>query len=377
MKKLTAVLMMTFFGVLGFVMEKPSTAIAQSHCVPALPGTIAWWSGDGNANDAVGGYNGTLKNGTTFTEGKVCQAFSFDGVDDFIDLGTANIIGSGNAPFSISLWIFPTRRPTGFFYLLMRLRQDTQFLFGVNSDFIVTGDYFGWGFRGESKQWWIPFDHSALLNQWSHVTVIYNGGSKSDPASVVFFINGVQLNGTPYNPGAVGGSCNDNAIGSDVSAAPCEGTLAPFQGFMDEVQIFNRVLSQTEVQQIITKANTCTCGAITVAIDIKPGSFPNSINLSSAGVIPVAILSSDTFNAPAEVNPDTLTLAGARVRVAGKSGKFLCHSEEVNGDGRLDLVCQFENDLNAEVGDSIAVLEGETFDGSLIRGEDSIRIVPD
>ena len=112
-----------------------------------------------------------------------------------------------------------------------------------------------------------------------------------------------------------------------------------------------------------------------VSIDIKPGSDPNSINLGSSGVIPVAILSTADFDA-ATVNPDNLMLAGARIRVAGRSGHTLCHSEDTNGDGLLDLVCQFENDLDAQVGDSILVLEGETFDGTLIRGEDSISIVP-
>ena len=118
---------------------------------------------------------------------------------------------------------------------------------------------------------------------------------------------------------------------------------------------------------------------LTVIIDIKPGSFPNSINLSSAGVIPVAILSSDTFDATTEVNPDTLALAGAAVKMVGKSGKFLCHGDEdVNTDGLLDLVCQFETaQFMIEPGDSVAVLEGETTEGTSIRGEDSIRIVPD
>jgi WD40 repeat protein len=115
---------------------------------------------------------------------------------------------------------------------------------------------------------------------------------------------------------------------------------------------------------------------ITVAIDIKPGSPQNTINLGASGVIPVAILSSSTFNAPKEVNPDTLTLAGSKVRVAGKSGKFLCSSQDVNGDGLEDLVCQFENELNAQTGDSMAVLEGETYSGVSIRGQDSITIVP-
>lgn len=115
---------------------------------------------------------------------------------------------------------------------------------------------------------------------------------------------------------------------------------------------------------------------ITVPIDIKPGSYPNSINLGSAGVIPVAILSTDTFDAT-QVNPDSISLAGARVRMVGKSNKSLCHSKDVNGDGQLDLLCQVETaQLMIEPGDSTAVLIGITYDGTKIHGEDSINIVP-
>jgi hypothetical protein len=113
-----------------------------------------------------------------------------------------------------------------------------------------------------------------------------------------------------------------------------------------------------------------------VRIDIKPGSYPNSINLGSSGVIPVAIVSSNDFNASTEVNPNSLSLAGAKVRVVGKTDKALCHEEDVNRDNLPDLVCEFENELQSQVGDSTAVLEGNTFSGVPIRGEDTIRIVP-
>ncbi len=116
---------------------------------------------------------------------------------------------------------------------------------------------------------------------------------------------------------------------------------------------------------------------VKVEIDIKPGSDPNSINLSSAGVIPVAILSSETFDATT-VNPDTVCLAGAKVKMVGKSGKYLAHEKDVNEDGILDLVCQVVTaDSMIEPGESVAVLEAETFDGVQIRGEDDIRIVHD
>ena len=53
-----------------------------------------------------------------------------------------------------------------------------------------------------------------------------------------------------------------------------------------------------------------------VTVDIKPGTFPNSINLGSNGVVPVAILSTDTFDATT-VDPRSVTLAGAKASRQG------------------------------------------------------------
>lgn len=121
---------------------------------------------------------------------------------------------------------------------------------------------------------------------------------------------------------------------------------------------------------------TGTPSVILVTIDIKPGGFPNSINLGASGAIPVAIFSTPTLNAPAEVDLNTLTLAGASVRVAGRSNHRQCSAEDVTGDGLADLICHFTNDLTLEPGAAMAVLEGQTYAGITIHGEDSIRIVP-
>jgi len=113
-----------------------------------------------------------------------------------------------------------------------------------------------------------------------------------------------------------------------------------------------------------------------VSIDIKPGSEENTINLGSAGVIPVAILSSPVFDAT-EVDPDTVSLAGASVKVVGKGDKLLAHIEDVDGDGLDDLVCKIlTEELLIECGASEAVLEAETYEGDVIRGVDIVTIVP-
>jgi hypothetical protein len=113
-----------------------------------------------------------------------------------------------------------------------------------------------------------------------------------------------------------------------------------------------------------------------VAIDIVPGSNQNKINLGSAGIVPVAILSTESFDA-LEVNEDTIFLAGAGVKIAGKSGQGQCHVQDVNGDGLDDLVCHVETaEFMIQEGQDMAELTAETFDGMQVRGEDYIEIVP-
>jgi hypothetical protein len=112
-----------------------------------------------------------------------------------------------------------------------------------------------------------------------------------------------------------------------------------------------------------------------VSIDIKPGSFPNSINPKSSGRIPVAILSTVDFDAPSEVDPLSLTFG----RTGDERSRAFCNAspEDVNGDGLLDLVCHFTTQLTGfQTGDTMGVLKGKTVHRTLIEGRDSVRIVP-
>lgn len=123
-----------------------------------------------------------------------------------------------------------------------------------------------------------------------------------------------------------------------------------------------------------------TATIMTVAIDIKPDSYPNSINLKSKGVIPVAILSGGvgSFDATT-VDPSTVcfgaatnpSLLGDCTEAHGRG-----HIEDVDGDGDLDLLLHYETQQTGiGAADTVACLTGQTFSGNQIRGCDAIRIV--
>ena len=105
-----------------------------------------------------------------------------------------------------------------------------------------------------------------------------------------------------------------------------------------------------------------------VEIDIKPGSYPNSINLKSNGVVPVAVLTTDDIDA-ATVDPATVAFAGAKpLRWS------LC---DVDDDGDVDMVFHFKTQgLNLDENSTEAELTGQTNGGGDISGTDDVRIVP-
>src|SRR2546425_9375470 len=92
-------------------------------------GLVSWWRAEDNpagtvAKDWADGNNGTLLNGTTFAPGEVGQAFSFDGVDDVVDIANeANFDFDRTNSFSIDAWINGTPKGVGNQFILSKSGQ--------------------------------------------------------------------------------------------------------------------------------------------------------------------------------------------------------------------------------------------------------------
>lgn len=115
---------------------------------------------------------------------------------------------------------------------------------------------------------------------------------------------------------------------------------------------------------------------IPVTIDIKPSDYPNSINLGSGGVTPVAIFSPPGFDVT-QVDPLTVSLANTKVKLRGK-GTPMASKTDVNGDGLMNLLVHVDTSaMNiSDLEDQQATLWGKTYDGAFNKGFDSVRIVP-
>jgi hypothetical protein len=110
-----------------------------------------------------------------------------------------------------------------------------------------------------------------------------------------------------------------------------------------------------------------------IAIRVKPGDVVPTINPQSNGRIAVAILSSDAFDAPADIDRKTITFG----KTGSEESLIACSDsgEDVNFDGRLDLVCSFSaNKSGFSAGDSVAALHGRSNAGVPLRAFDKIRV---
>jgi hypothetical protein len=112
---------------------------------------------------------------------------------------------------------------------------------------------------------------------------------------------------------------------------------------------------------------------LTVPIIVNPGGGqPPTINTKNNGKIAVAILSTANWSAPANVIPSSLTFGkiGSEQSFAG------CNApKDVNGDGYLDLVCNFNTQQTAfQTTDTTANLKGMTTGGIPLQGSAAVRV---
>jgi len=324
---------------------------AAANCVPPPDGLVSWWPGDGNALDIQSGNDGTLLNGAGFAPGMVGEAFLLDGVDDRVLIGNPANLQLQN--FTLDLWVKPD---------ILKHSELLVYGFGGYGTVIERGNNISLTKVGVSNVQAPPFPDT----DWHHVAVTKDGNA------VVIYLDGIAFPKPPYDPGFF--FTSNLAIGNRDDAPLARRAL---DGLIDEVEIYNRALSASEIQAIFSAGSAGKCKVQTVMIDIKPGSDPNSINCNNEnGVIAVAILTTEDFDATT-VDHTTVTLEGAsETHVDKKSGQPRRHEEDVDGDGDIDLVFHFRlggTDLTCD--STEAALTGETFDGQAIEGTDAVRMI--
>ncbi|HWX23132.1 MAG TPA: LamG-like jellyroll fold domain-containing protein, partial [Candidatus Binatia bacterium] len=218
-------------------------------CTPVPSGLIGWWKGDGNGIDSVAGNNAYAMPNITFTPGMVLQAFACNPV------GYTGV-QIHDQPYYIltnSLTVEAWARPRGNGYVIF-FRGDhrpgldpyTMSMAGNNVlNFGVTDT------NGNTASISAPL----VFNQWWHLVGTLDGAS----GNLSLYTNGVlaaQTN-TPVRP--FGALIPAQTPGIGIGNVNDGGNNFPFVGDIDEVRLYNRALSQAEVQSIYLAGGSGEC----------------------------------------------------------------------------------------------------------------------
>jgi hypothetical protein len=250
---------------------------------------VSWWPGDDDANDIVGSNNGTLQGGATFAPGEVREAFSFNGADAYVDIPhNDNLNPTG--PFSVDAWV--NANPNQSFPQVLIVDKShgftdsTGWLLQTNADGTACFEY-GLGGGGNTNFVGACTQTSILDAQWYHLAGVWTG------TEVQIYKNGVLQNTTSSSALPA----NNNR---DVHMGMAWGGGTPtrfFRGLIDEVEYFNRALSQSEIQAIFNAGSAGKCKTTT---ELETSEFSQCANISGASPTPTA---TPTFTPTATPTP--------------------------------------------------------------------------
>ena len=241
-------------GVIGAACVVDSTcgsgeACVAGHCAPAVcSGLSAYWPFDNAAlpgDDVFNNNEGMVTGALWDPNGKVGGALGFDGVDDYVSAGDGSGLNFGSSDqFTISAWVYNTRTFTADPDLrFVAAKRDA----GVNNGYglfygyyspaaygdIVEFAFFG-GFEANIK-------YQVPVNEWVHLTAAYNGDKTAS-----IYVNGVSYPVTYPNLGDSAPATTPFRIGVMGEYSPAYA----HEGKIDEVAVFSRILSASEVHQL-------------------------------------------------------------------------------------------------------------------------------
>ncbi|HEV2842101.1 MAG TPA: LamG domain-containing protein [Chthoniobacterales bacterium] len=246
-------------GAAAVLWAASGTANAQlPGCTPAPPGMLSWWPGDGDAQDIQGSNHGTLQGGAGFVLGKVDQAFHAGGATGSVTFpGDGNLNITGNQ-VTIDAWMKLEDNPT----------SDQTFTGVVGKNAFPEGQPYQIVFEGGPIGG--NFGNTLPPSQWQFEFVLTNdsGGRFHDQATnVIVTADGEYHHFAMTYDGSFVRLYVDGVIryisgfGGNLIAAPTVPVRidggSPFSA--DEVEIFNRALTEWEVLWLYAAGSAGKC----------------------------------------------------------------------------------------------------------------------
>ncbi|MBN1275122.1 VCBS repeat-containing protein [Candidatus Woesearchaeota archaeon] len=222
---------------------------------PAREGVIAHWPLDGDAHDAAGTHDGSVTGATFTTDAHAGQAASFDGNGDRIEIPSFSISGD---ELTIAAWFKAAdlaNCPDSDCRIISKAtgiqEEDHEWMISTWYESGTTRLRFRLKTNGDTGT---LITSPVSNNEWVHVTAVYDG------QYMRLYKNGAET-GKLAKTGTITTSGAQVWIGDN----PPIVNSKPWDGIIDDVIIFDRALTASEVQQLYQGGGTCTpttCAAL-------------------------------------------------------------------------------------------------------------------
>lgn len=214
---------------------------------------IAYWKLDINSNDASGNGHDGVDTNIAYTTGKINNAASFNGSTSVITVPDSDAFsfnsGSPDKPFSVSFWLGGGDYPA--IYGVMSKGNNVSDLTNEWSLLIWSNWIYFYCFdktnSGAQMNAYGPFGYSP---NWRHCVLTYDGsGSYS---GVNFYTNTTNH---PLSNGTSGTYTGMKNTNRPLTIGMLGSSGLPFNNKLDEIAIFNRVITTTEIAELYNGGN--------------------------------------------------------------------------------------------------------------------------
>lgn len=208
--------------------------VTVSNAPPVSLGLVAAYAFEEGAGTAAAdgsgrGHTGTVTGATWVQNGRFGRALSFDGVNDLVSVADTTALDLTNG-MTLEAWVRPSSTAAWRTVLLKERSGGLSYgLYASNGASRPSG-YIRIGGDIDTQS-----TSSLPVNAWSHVAVTYNG------SVLRLYVNGTQV-ASRNQTGSISTSSNPLRIGGNLSWGEY------FAGLIDEVRVYNRALSQSEIQ---------------------------------------------------------------------------------------------------------------------------------
>jgi hypothetical protein len=256
-----------FFLVAVSAMMVASPAFTQT-CVSPPAGLVSWWAGETDVTDRAGTNNGSFTGTPSFSTGEAGQGFSFLGDGNYVQVPD-NPTLSFTSDFSIEFWYKDTGMPGGAYGGLVAKRPP---------DIVNAPCNFGLTLIGGNPSTFLVYLLDSNIGAYQSLT--YSGlpsaGSfhhlavtfRQAPAEQVEMT--AYVDGQPVATNSVPGSLARTTNNAPLTIGASNSNGEFFKGLIDEVSIYNRLLSASEVAAVYSAGSSGKCLNTPPVISVQP-----------------------------------------------------------------------------------------------------------